>query len=342
MPSSLYGPSLLLELFHLDKIEGNLPTYCPPYNVQPFVKVESNQTNNYRSLRVSFNIHNYAYAIPSFGYGEIVVYNANRDNFLSSILLTNDQRVGVRLSVGYEGSIDNVTIFNGFVVEALDSYRQPNDEIHLYCQFIDDSVQKGLTLKRGSSLLDAVREVISEFNSIGQCPIFSNSVNENNFFPRSLSNSKVAVNKDLTLYGSFANIISKLESLLNIQVLMDSSSITVYNREAQFDIFGDDVASPILIDFNNGLVGSPTFHVLGSSLSFTSVLNPLLAYSSVIKLVTSSPILQGPGNSPINISNSRIHSGYVFPKNITHRGDTRDREWYTDIIANNVSAFIGK
>lgn len=351
MPQASFAPILEARFFRsliTPLASGGFSFPQFPFAAQPEATYRFSQSTNAENVRMSFVIENYGFMYPAFGFMNLIMHNVNRDGPLgftrntqsgnqNTIDAENPYVVGVELYAGYETDPELTLIYQGVATEVLDSFIQPNNQLRFYCQFCPNNTTKNFKFTADTTLFEAITQVINAFRATGECPV--NSISISNFHPPDLSTAtlrlRTGTGKPYPLSGTFSDVIYHLASRFKVDIKVSSTSISVHDVDNNKTAFVPSYLNndALIVNYENGLIGSPTFFWQSGQVSFQMVLNPRINFSTLFVMQNVGGTIQGPTNSIIQVANNRIRDAICFPKLFTHRGDTRGSDWYTEVTA---------
>ena len=334
MPNTFFSPICNINFFRLGK------TLRFDFNEEPIISINTNQYNNSENLRISFIIEHKGFQFPSFSFANINIHNPNANNYLSKFLLDENRKTGITIEFGYNSGATPEIIFSGVVNEVLNSYPQPNNLLKLICTPLIFDIDKIIYFKKNETLAQVVQNIFDVFFEEGQINLKwgGRGLDLNSFIPKNLATKSYP--KRTFVEGNFLSCVGQIQNMYDCRFFIDSNSVNIIDASSSNPWTADFLGPQLTISEENGLVGSPTFHIINGKVSFKTILNPSVHYNTRIRLNSRNPKIVGAIQTLINIANSRLKSNYVLPQTITHSFDSRGKNCYTDLNCVAVKPFI--
>lgn len=301
-----------------------MPTFDPPvdfygrvYTLKFFdekgnllAQIKQDLNNDYRGLRIKFNIKQMAYTINQTA--QIQIYNVLNSKTKEIIL----QSFSVVLECGY--ITNSGILYSGNIINSYDARQQPDFSIILWCldyALFYQPVQ--LFIPKTATITDAIKSLAALVPDL--------QVNDKNLFDL----PDTPLGKDIHIpnmeYSAAFNKLGTLTGTLiwitNFQVYAVPSSLGNYPLGAD----------TIEIDYSQGMIGSPLFDVANSGVDVTSLLNHRLAPGNLIQIKTLNPTVQEGGANYVNFNQDEITRGKWFIMETQHYGDSMGQEWYSQL-----------
>lgn len=283
------------------------------------LEVADGAKNSYllSDMRIQFNV--VSATVSSLKYAEITVWNLNREK-ANKIL---KEFVGVSLSAGYEGSYG--LIFNGQIARvetgkenAVDSY------VRIFAQDGDHAknwTMTNTTLKDGWTDEDLYQQLMTDFERAGL---------EAGYNPGLDVDTRGA--RGFPLYAQTAQIMNGLAHRQGCDWFIEDGKVNLVPN-------GGTLPGPMeVLTPASGLIGVPKLTIGG--INVRCLLNPKIRTGAriqidnklVAQLNQQTPFLNDVGAVVPDMQGQPDGNGIYKAHSVTHTGDTRGQEWYTNTI----------
>ncbi|UUZ85673.1 hypothetical protein LJK88_20520 [Paenibacillus sp. P26] len=256
-------------------------------------------------LRCTFSVRKVINQQPPFS--EVVIYNLSAES--ENFLLTEGNRVVIE--AGYEGEQYGV-IFDGDVVQTvrdkengtdyrLTLYALPGDR-RLNFGFVIGSIDKG----------QSARQILDYIGTASTVPIKFGSISDN------LTSTQLTRGK--VMFGMTRDYLRQLQQSQNATLYAEDGSINFITAE--------DLPEGEVFDLSpdSGLIGVPAQSELGVTVK--SLLNPRLKINGLVHIDNS--LIRAQAFNIGHYPPPLARDGLYRICGITHTGDTRGTNWYTE------------
>lgn len=282
------------------------------------------------SLRCQFTIEQSGFQTP--WYSDVAIWNLAGDTKQDMISACREDGASVVVEAGYrDGKYGK--IFDGDIFQPLfDRLNATDNILTLHC--IDGlNVLTGnlcsFSLEKGYDYAGIISEMSKQGNSSKEIPIDKDGISPNL--------DKKQAPRGASFYGEPRTYLRNIARDNNAQFFMRYGNLNMSMPDDESD------EEPVLITPDTSLIGTP--QQITNGVSFTVLLNPELEVKRplrVVKLdntvIRQQKLRQGMMVSPLD------QDGLYKVIKVTHRGDTRGNDWYTDVIGinkvGNVSALL--
>lgn len=301
-----------------------MPTYFPDvdyygrvYNLKFYDRegnllatISQDLDNDYRGLRITFDIKQMAYTINQTA--RIDIYNVTAPR--TKELIT--KAFSVVLECGY---ITNTGIlYSGNIINAYYKRQQPDYCITLWCLDYASFYKPVQTvIAAGSTIAQAIKQLTALVPSL--------EVNDKNLYDLPTTPISNSISIPLMEYSAAFN---KLGLLTNTIIWIVNFQVYAVPKELQVYPLGSET---ININYSTGMIGSPYFDVANSGVDVVTLLNHRLTPGNLIQIQTLDPEVQAGGANYINFSQQDITRGKWFIMETQHIGDSMGQEWYTHL-----------
>ncbi|NBQ16881.1 hypothetical protein EBU24_01045 [bacterium] len=108
------------------------------------------------------------------------------------------------------------------------------------------------------------------------------------------------------------------------------------------EIRDDDESKKIILNYTNGMVGSPQIDVANSGISVKSLINADIIPGNKIIIETQSPNVQLGGINFVGFSQTQATQGEWDIFSVDHVGDSRGEEWHSNVSGFGAALVIGQ
>lgn len=270
------------------------------------------------SLRVTFTIQKYGWTTPNFS--EISVYNMSPET--ENLVYKNGTRIMVE--AGYKNGNFGV-IYDAPIFQPL----WEREDYHTFkvifrCVDAMDIIYENHVATVGTAL-DHQKNMVIQMMSRARVP--SNIKIADNMVSKTLSRPKVYFDNPMIYLRKWAQQNGTLPSVIDREIILDKpqSAVTTTVQESAIVLSPDE----------GGLVGTP--QQTQDGVNFTCLLNPLISifFPPMIIKIDNSKIRQA-ALQYNNAGFARLDSDGMYRViGVTHIGDTRGNEWYSNVVGAN-------
>lgn len=294
------------EYYEVVDIKGTELDWLYGRKYRVFVDIGGGKAFDVSNLRCKFEISKIAYGQPQ--YSTLTIYNLNPDD--ENKIIKQGQRIVIE--AGYQGSQYGM-IFSGTIIQPLRSKENGVDYLLTLVSIDSDRFISygfvGTTLVAEQSARDAVESVINKSSEeVGRGFLADTSIT----YPR----GKV-------MFGM---------SKYYLEQIARSENSSYYTEDGKVNLISPaSIDDKYILDFNpkSGLIGTPVQTEIG--IQCKVLLNPQIKLNSLFHVdnqrITNYQYQQG------TVVRGLDSEGIYRAIKVTHIGDTRDTDWYTEIEA---------
>lgn len=221
---------------------------------------------------------------------QVSIYNLNFDNRSEFI----KPELRMILKAGYDKNFDD--IFSGDITKVSTQKQGPDFITTLECGEGEKILREAIiskSFKEGVSIKQILKEVVESFG----LKLKDNKWVSNDIY-----------NKGISLLGSSKNILDKILDKLGLEWSIQADEIQILSKNQGIE------KETIKLNYQTGLIGSPSPREEGKGIEFTSLLQGKLIPGRKVEIES----VIDPG---IN--------GMFVVKKVFHSGNTRTGEWYS-------------
>lgn len=269
------------------------------------VSDQNGQALDVSDLQCTFNIRKVINQTPPFS--TVVIYNLNPVTELA--ILEEGYRIIVE--AGYEGS-QYGTIFDGDVIEPIrDKPDNVTERLTIYALGANRQFNQAFanfSVNRGQSARSLLQNLASK------------STVTTNFGQISDYVSDIKLPRGKAVFGMTRDYIRQIAQASNVAAYSEDGAINL--------IHAADPPSGEIIDLtsDSGLIGTPVQQGLG--VSFKCLLNPSIHINSMVHIDDS--LIQAQAFPIGQVPRPLDKQGIYRVMGVTHTGDTRGEDWYTE------------
>lgn len=280
----------------------------------------ADSTDSKTALKCTFYIEQNGFQTP--WYSEVSIYNLGAKTMNDMIMACNEEGASVNIEAGYKNGKYG-TIFSGKIFQPLFDRQNVVDYV-LTLSCID-----GLGLLTGnlcSASLKAGYDYALQIATMAKNSMTPISIAENGITP-SLDSKKAPRGK--TFFDVPHDILRDITKDNNASFWIGDNQLNVSKLDDKYE------GEAQVYSATTGLIGTPQQTTNG--VSFRVLLNPelkvkrpLMVVKLDTKLIQQQKLKQGSVVSPLD------KDGYYKIIKVTHIGDTRGNEWYTNLLGVNM------
>lgn len=279
---------------------------------------DSQSAYDLSQLRVQFNV--YSATVSTLKYAQITIWNLGKEK--ANEILKEFTRI--TLSAGYEGLFGQ--IFDGQIARVESGKYESNVDsfVKILAQDGDDSknwTMTNATLSAGWTDEDIYNQLITDFQKAGLQKGFRPGLNVT-----------VAGARGITMVGKTADFMDQLANRQGFNWFIEDNQVIMVSEDEPLP-GGQQVLSSL-----SGLIGIPKLTINGVTVK--CLLNPNLRTgcqfqidnSAIAQLNQQTPPFNDPGSVIPTTQGQPDGTGIYKAHCVSHTGDTRGNEWYTELI----------
>lgn len=285
------------------------------------VSDESGNTIDVSGLSCSFEINKTAYL--QLNVSTIDIYNLSPET--ENAIITDG--VYVTVQAGYQEADHFGTIFRGRIYQKIK--RKEENEATYILKLICMSSQRFFSYAVNAASLAANQNAYDALLGSIRSTVFEGTSVE----VGQVKMADIVYPRGKVLYGNARKVLSNLSKSTSTSFYFDDETINTLDLTS---LPADNEV--VYLNPRSGMIGSPSeisSDVGGAAVSVTSLLNPLVHLQNLVHIDNSSIIQR-----QYSVESGELSRRYFLDKNglyrvikITHRGDTRGNDWFTNIEA---------
>ena len=257
-------------------------------------------------LRLRFHVNQKIGLINEIA--EFHIYNLSLDTRKKLTSTTN-----IEFSCGYGENIK--FCYKGQVMNVFDNREQPDMLFSIFClDYVEKVDPLNITIPSTYTPREAIKAIATTVPML--------RVQDSNLYGISDSPIEKSVSFVNTNY---TQAFQKLALLLNINIWVTNGF--VYSSKK--DYTPSSTSDEIILNYKNGMIGSPVFDVANAGVNVKSLLNCSLIPGNMVTIQTISPVVQLGAVNYARFSQNDLTRGSWKIMEVDHIGDSRGQEWYT-------------
>ena len=205
--------------------------------------------------------------------------------------------------------------FQGQIMNIFDNRDQPDYVYSIYClDYIEKQDPLNLIIPTTYTAQEAIMKIASTVPGLMVSP-----VNIEGLPDGPLQKSISFINT------TYIQAYQKLAALLNINIWISNHSVFTSSK----DYTPGNNSKEIILNYLNGMIGSPVFDVANAGVNVKSLLNCSLIPGNSVRVQTISPVVQLGAVNYAKFKQSDLTNGSWQIMEIDHIGNTRGQEWYS-------------
>lgn len=274
--------------------------------------VEFSETmEDYEQLKLAFHITQHTSMINDIA--QFSLYNlsdANKKKILLSTYFT--------FAAGYQGN--NKMLFKGNLMNMFNQRPQPDMVTTIFTlDYIDQPIPVNLIIPTTMTDRQAIKTLGQTVEDLIVMDINLHDLKD------------VPIQKNISLVGlTWWQAFQKLGRLLNLNLWVTNRMLY---SSSKTDGAPPANAPKIIMNYKNGMVGSPVFDVANAGVNVQSLLNGQLLPGSDVVIETVSPEVSFGAVNYANFSQDAVTRGTWRIFQTDHIGDSRGKSWYSEFQA---------
>lgn len=256
------------------------------------------------NLRLTFHVNQKIGLINSVS--EFHLYNLNEAS--RTLILS---AISVTLAAGYGNDVK--VIYKGQIINVFDNREQPDFVFSVFClDYINFNSPINIISKTTDTALDLIEEIAS-------FPVLTVESNNLKGLPQG------ALGKSYSFTNlTYLQAYEKLAGILNINIWVTNGYVYTGAKT-----YIPAPTPPILINYLNGMIGSPVFDIANAGVNVKVLLNPQIIPGNEVKIETINPYVQLGAVNYVKFNQNALTQGVWQVLSVDHVGDSREQDWYT-------------